>query len=296
MRAARLHQIGGLPQVDEIEEPDGDDVISVTCSSLNPVDISTGTGRFYGGVPETPYVIGSEAVGTTSDGRRVWYYAKETMAERVRLAQPDRVAEIPDGVDDRLAVACGTAGLTGWLAVSWRARVTPDDTVLVLGASGTLGATAIQGAKLLGAARVIGAARRVENDPRGRRRGGRARRRLRASGGDRHRRRAVGRAGGEGARRRGARRALRPARPVRRGRGVARVRLDPRQDGERPRPLAALRRRRRPRRRLPRALRARPRRPHPLRRRDLPLDEVAGAWERQASGSPGVKIVVDVAG
>ena len=165
MRAARLHQIGGLPQVDEVEAPDGDDVISVTCSSLNPVDISTGTGRFYGGVPETPYVIGSEAVGTTSDGRRVWYYAKETMAERVRLAQPDRVAEIPDGVDDHVAVACGTAGLTGWLAVSWRARVTPDDTVLVLGASGTLGATAIQGAKLLGAARVVGAARRVEKIP-----------------------------------------------------------------------------------------------------------------------------------
>src|SRR5262249_43976386 len=54
---------------------------------------------------------------------------------------------------------------TGWLAVSWVARVTPDDTVLVLGASGTLGATAVQGAKLLGAARVIGAARRVDAVP-----------------------------------------------------------------------------------------------------------------------------------
>ena len=43
--------------------------------------------------------------------------------------------------------------------------MTPDDTVLVLGASGSLGATAVQGAKLLGAKRVVGAARRTENIP-----------------------------------------------------------------------------------------------------------------------------------
>ena len=165
MRAARLHEIGGTPQIDELEAPDGADVLAVTASSLNPVDISTGNGRFYGGVPDTPYVIGSEAVGTTGDGRRVWYYAKRTMAERVALLEPDGVVEIPDGVDDGLALACGTAGLTGWLAVTWRARVTPEDTVLVLGASGTLGATAVQAAKLLGAARVIGAARRVDAVP-----------------------------------------------------------------------------------------------------------------------------------
>src|SRR3954447_3034564 len=165
MRAARLHEIGGTPQVDEIDEPVGNDVLAVTASSLNPVDISTGTGRFYGGIPDTPYVIGSEAVGTTGDGRRVWYYAKATMAERVALAQLDRVAEIPDGVDDHVALACGTAGLTGWLAGSWVAPVTSADPVLVLGASGTLGATAVQGAKLLGARRVIGAARRVDAVP-----------------------------------------------------------------------------------------------------------------------------------
>jgi len=165
VRAARLHEIGGTPRVDEIDEPGSTDVLAVTASALNPVDISTGTGRFYGGVPETPYVIGSEAVGRTADGRRVWYYAKRTMAERVAPLDPALAVDIPDGVDDHVALACGTAGLTGWLAVSWRARVTSDDTVLVLGASGAVGATAVQGAKLLGASRVIGAARRVEAIP-----------------------------------------------------------------------------------------------------------------------------------
>jgi NADPH2:quinone reductase len=75
------------------------------------------------------------------------------------------VFEIPEGVDDGTALGCGIAGLTAWLAVSWRTPVRPDDTVLVLGASGTLGSVAVQGAKLLGAKRVIGAARKVDRIP-----------------------------------------------------------------------------------------------------------------------------------
>jgi NADPH2:quinone reductase len=165
MRAARLHQIGGTPQVDEIDAPEAGELLDVAIAGLNPVDITIGNGRFYGGVPETPYVIGSEAVGQTADGRRLWVYARNLMAERVAIDGLPHAVEVPEGVSDELAAACGVAGLTGWLAVSWRGRVTPDDTVLVLGASGSLGGTAVQGAKLLGAKRVIGAARRTENVP-----------------------------------------------------------------------------------------------------------------------------------
>jgi NADPH2:quinone reductase len=162
VRAARLHELGGTPVVEDVDEPSGDLVLDVTSSALNPVDISTANGRFYGGTPAFPYTVGSEAVGRASDGRRLWYYGRGTMAERAAVADPNLAVEIPDGVDDGLALACGTAGLTGWLAVSWRAPVRPDDTVLVLGASGTLGGVAVQGAKLLGAKRVVGAARRVD--------------------------------------------------------------------------------------------------------------------------------------
>jgi NADPH:quinone reductase-like Zn-dependent oxidoreductase len=163
VRAARLHEIGNAPQIDDVDEPGGDLLLDVAASALNPIDIAIGNGRFYGGTPETPYVIGSEAVGRLSDGRRVWYYARGVTAERVAVVDPGHTVDVPDGVDDALALACGIAGVTGWLAVSWRARVTPDDTVLVLGASGTLGCTAVQAAKLLGAKRVVGAARRTEN-------------------------------------------------------------------------------------------------------------------------------------
>jgi NADPH2:quinone reductase len=165
MRGARIHEIGGTPRVDELEPPVGGQILDVSVAGLNPVDITIANGRFYGGVPETPYVIGSEAVGRTADGRRLWCYARGLMSEQAIVAAPEHTVEVPDGVSDELAAACGVAGLTGWLAVSWRARVTPDDTVLVLGASGSLGSTAVQGAKLLGAKRVVGAARRAENVP-----------------------------------------------------------------------------------------------------------------------------------
>lgn len=164
MRAARLHELGGVPQVDDVDAPEGSHVVAVSAAALNPVDISIGSGRFYGGSPETPYVVGSEGVGTAADGRRVWFRGNATVAEQA-AASPEQVCEVPGGLDDATALACGIAGVTGWLAVAWRAEVTPDDTVLVLGASGIVGSAALQGAKVLGAKRVVGAARNTDNVP-----------------------------------------------------------------------------------------------------------------------------------
>ena len=161
MRAARLHEIGGVPQVDEIEPPAGD-AIEVVAVPLNPIDIAIGTGRFYGGSPDTPYVIGSEAIGRTQDGRLVWWRGPATAAER---AVPGETIDVPERIEPESAAACGIAGVTGWLAVTWRAPVREDDTVLVLGASGTAGAVALQAAKFLGAKRVIGAARHLDAVP-----------------------------------------------------------------------------------------------------------------------------------
>jgi NADPH:quinone reductase-like Zn-dependent oxidoreductase len=164
VRAARLHELGGVPQVDDVDAPEGPNVVAVAAAALNPIDIAIGNGRFYGGSPDPPYVIGSEAVGTAPDGRRIWFRGNGALAEQAAAA-PEQSFEIPEGVEDATALACGIAGVTGWLAVSWRAPVAEDDTVLVLGASGTVGSAALQGAKLLGAKRVIGAARRTEKVP-----------------------------------------------------------------------------------------------------------------------------------
>ena len=164
MRAARLHEIGGVPQVDEIDPPAGADLVEIATSALNPIDISIGSGRFYGGSPPTPYVVGSEGVGTTAEGRRVWVRGRQVMSEVVDASRLWKF-DLPEGVDNGTALGCGIAGLTAWLAVYWRAPVRSGETVLVLGASGTLGSVAVQAAKLLGAGRVIGAARRTELVP-----------------------------------------------------------------------------------------------------------------------------------
>jgi NADPH:quinone reductase-like Zn-dependent oxidoreductase len=163
VRAAVLSEFG-VPRPGEFEEPaagEGQAVVDVAVAGLNPVDVVTATGQFYEGPPPLPSVPGKEGVGTL-DGRRVYFGPTVTpfgsMAERA-LIDPEDAFDLPDGLDDGLAVALGIAGLAGWLPVSWRAKLEPGEHVLVLGASGVVGQVAVQAARLLGAGRVVAAAR-----------------------------------------------------------------------------------------------------------------------------------------
>jgi NADPH2:quinone reductase len=178
VRAALIREIGGLPELDEVDRPQRDQgraLVEVHAVSLNPIDIALASGKHYLGPPKTPYVPGSEGVGTVVEadsiaaGTRV-YISGDGLGGRGRngtLAELATVAEeealpLPEGVSDDVAVACGTAGLAGWLPVAWRAQVGPGDRVLVLGSTGTVGLAAVQAAKLRGAERVVAAGRRPE--------------------------------------------------------------------------------------------------------------------------------------
>ena len=66
---------------------------------------------------------------------------------------------MPSDLDDAAAVACGIAGIAGWVPVARRAPVQAGDRVLVLGATGTVGSVAVQAARVLGAERVVAAGR-----------------------------------------------------------------------------------------------------------------------------------------
>jgi len=167
VRAAVLREYG-VPRADDFEEPQaagpGQAVVQVLAAGLNPVDVAICAGRFYGGRPPLPLVPGREGVGLL-DGRRVYFDAPVapfgSMAERA-LIDPQSTYEIPEGLEDGVAVALGISGMTAWLALTWRAGLQPGEHVLVLAASGVLGQVAVQGAKLLGAARVVAAARSQE--------------------------------------------------------------------------------------------------------------------------------------
>lgn len=170
IRAARIVAEARPPELDELDAPvgDGDVVVDVSAFALNPIDVNVASGRFYGGTPPLPYIAGVEAVGRDESGRRVYLngpglgIARDGVwAERVAV-RGDAVHELGADVPDEVALACGVAGLAGWIPVTWRARVRPADRVLVLGATGSCGRVAVQAAKLSGAARIVAAGRRRE--------------------------------------------------------------------------------------------------------------------------------------
>jgi NADPH2:quinone reductase len=177
LRAAFITELGRLPEIGEAPDPvrgEGEALLRVLAVPLNPVDINTGAGRFYGGHPELPFVPGVEAVGRVVEaeslepGTLVWAYGAGMgarrdggLSEQLSVAE-EAVVPLPDAADPVLAGALGVAGLAGWLPVAVRAPVEAGEAVLVLGATGTVGLVALQAARLLGAGRVVAAGRRPE--------------------------------------------------------------------------------------------------------------------------------------
>jgi NADPH2:quinone reductase len=177
MKAARIEELGRAPVIQEIDESErapGQALLAPTAVPLNPIDIATSKGTFYGGAPPTPYTPGSEAVARVVEadsvpaGTRVYVSGDGlgrqrdgTLAERA-VAAEEILTPLPDAVSDELAGACGTAGVSGWLPVVWRARVGLEDRVLVLGATGTVGLAAVQAARIRGAQVIVAAGRRPE--------------------------------------------------------------------------------------------------------------------------------------
>jgi NADPH:quinone reductase-like Zn-dependent oxidoreductase len=163
MRAAVLSDYEHPPQAGEFDDPspgDGGVVVEVAVAGINPIDLYTAGGNLPQ-KPPLPSVVGREGVGRV-DGKRV-YFDKPlppfgSMAERAPVAS-DSLIEVPEGIDDGMAVSFGISGIAAWLGLEWRGRLEPGETVLVLGASGVVGQIAVQAARLLGAGKVVAAAR-----------------------------------------------------------------------------------------------------------------------------------------
>jgi NADPH2:quinone reductase len=155
--------------VAEPQRGEGEALVQVTAAAINPIDISISLGKFYGGSPDVPYVMGREAVGRVIEGDKlepgtqIWFQPPRggTFAEYA-IASEDHAIVLPDGTDHSLAAALGVAALTGWLAVEWRAHVKGGERVLVLGATGVVGLVAVQAARILGASHIVAAGRDAE--------------------------------------------------------------------------------------------------------------------------------------
>ena len=181
MRAAVVGELGQPPSPGELPEPspgDGEVVLEVLAAPLNPVDVAVSKGAFYGGHPELPYVPGAEVVGRVrGSGEVVWAFGAGLgltrnggMAELAAVPE-ERLVRVPEGADPALAGALGIAGLAGWIPLAVRTPVREGETVLILGATGTVGLVAVQVARLLGAGRIVAAGRSEEGLARARERG-----------------------------------------------------------------------------------------------------------------------------
>jgi NADPH:quinone reductase-like Zn-dependent oxidoreductase len=174
LRAAIVSAYQEPPAVGEREPPgagEGKAVVELLAAALNPADLAIASGSFPAGSPPLPYVPGIEGVGRVVDssrfapGTRVWasgrglgVAADGAFAERFAVAD-EVLVEVPEAASDVIAAALGQVGLAAWMSLSWLAPVRPDESVLVLGATGSVGSVGVQAAKLLGAGRVVAAGR-----------------------------------------------------------------------------------------------------------------------------------------
>jgi NADPH:quinone reductase len=159
-RAARLHAHGKPLVVDEVDVPSpGDDevVVEMAFAGVNPVDRYTAEGRVAPDGP-LPRTLGMEGSGRRADnGGAVIVQggglgtARDGAWSSVVVAPSSAVTDIPAGVDLAEAAAMGVAGVTAWRTATEQAKVTAEDRVLVLGASGGVGSILVSLCRSLGA-------------------------------------------------------------------------------------------------------------------------------------------------
>lgn len=174
-RAAVIERYGTAPRVaDHRTNANEGALLALTAASLNPADLAIASGNFPAGNPPLPYVPGIDGIAEV--------VASERFAPGSRVAvvgggvgvtrdgtwadhfwAPDAaLLEVPDDVDAITAAAVLTPGLTAWLAMTHIAELREGESVLVLGATGTLGSVALQAARLLSAGHVIAVGRSTD--------------------------------------------------------------------------------------------------------------------------------------
>lgn len=172
MYAMIIDETGG-PEVLQYRElptpvPDAEDIlIQVAYAGVNPADWKNRQGLLAAYRPYSfPYIIGFDAAGVVAavgdkvigfkPGDRVFTPTNHGQGgqgsyAQFTLANQDRVAHIPKGLDFDQAAALPVAALTAWQALFDRGAITTGQRVLIHGGSGGLGGFAVQFARRAGA-------------------------------------------------------------------------------------------------------------------------------------------------
>ena len=161
------------PTIEYIQTPDPQPNqirLKIMSCGLNFADILLKNGT-YQETPQLPFVLGMEVSGVVdalgsnvtnfSIGDRVAVFGGQGGLAEYGCFDLSRCVKVPQKMSFDDAAAFQIAYGTSHLALGYKAQTKPDDTLLVLGASGGVGLTAVQLGKLMGA-RVVGVARGTE--------------------------------------------------------------------------------------------------------------------------------------
>jgi len=156
MRAARIHEYGAphVIRIDDIPTPepaDGEVLVRVAATSLNPTEAALRSGRLAAMFPATlPITLGWDVAGTVG-GDPVIGMLDGGAAAEFATAPAQRLVPAPRSVPLADAAALPLAGMTAWQALAEHAGVAAGQRVLVNGAGGGIGGFAVQFARHLGA-------------------------------------------------------------------------------------------------------------------------------------------------
>lgn len=169
MRALILHELGEPEdlRLEEVPSPvpgPGEILVDVYAAAVNFPDLLTVQGK-YQLRPDLPFSPGKEGAGIVAalgagvtrfkPGDRVMIQVDFGSFAEQAIAPEHECYLIPEGVGFDQAAAIGIAFQTAWFALTDRANVQKDETVLVTGASGSVGLAAMQLAKSVFGCSVI---------------------------------------------------------------------------------------------------------------------------------------------
>ncbi|MEP7039303.1 MAG: NADP-dependent oxidoreductase [Acidobacteriota bacterium] len=171
MKAIVIHQYGG-PEVLKFEDyPDpvagnGEVLVQVAATSVNPFDMKRRSGEAKDAAPiKFPGIVGVDLAGTIlelgpgvegfSVGDRVFAMSDQTYAE-LCVVKAANLAKIPEGLDLVEAAALPLVTTTGNELISSGTGIQAGQTVLVVGAVGSVGRSAVFTAKDRGAVVIAG--------------------------------------------------------------------------------------------------------------------------------------------
>jgi len=176
MKAIQIQKTGGPEVLTLVEIPrpvpkPNEVVVKIAAAGVNFIDVYFREGRYS---TPTPFTSGQEAAGIVSDvgsevksvqaGERVAYTGVPGSYAEYAAVPADRVVRVPDGVDDRQAVAAMLQGMTAHYLVNDSYRLKKGETALIHAAAGGVGLLLVQLAKNAGASVIatVGTEKKAE--------------------------------------------------------------------------------------------------------------------------------------